>query len=176
MQSWVKKLARIPLSLEEVDEKLYTFLPMVPREELYARISAILMYLLGPDLPISFLDQFLEPLSQEFFTAEDVRKIAKAALLAYTKRCLTATDIHQAIVSAMQTLQFCMPRPIFFADTNWSNQFFGFVVSPSSEKLELWRLDYTGCTGRPMLSWKGWVDGSHQKPWGVFVRPSEYSN
>lgn len=169
LQPWVRKIGRIPLALEELDEKLYTLLPLFYLEELPDKVNALVLHILGESKEVD-----LKAITTPILSALDLREITKGALLQMTKKKSFGTDYHLAVVLAMQALGFSMPRPIFFGDTNWSNNFFGFVVSPGSEELELWRLDYTGCTGRPILAWKEWLDGSQKKPWGVYTRPYEY--
>jgi hypothetical protein len=66
------------------------------------------------------------------------------------------------------------PTPLLFADTNWTNNFFGFVVNPGTGRFELWRLDKTLSQGVPMTEWKHWLNGSDRKTWSIFTRPYEY--
>lgn len=173
-ESWVKKLGRIPLSLEELDEKLYTMLPMTPTEDISSRVTQILQHVLGQNIDLNTIYEPLSQINTSYISACDLLDLAKACLLLITQKTTFSLDYHHEIVLAMQALGFAQPRPLFFGDTNWSNNYFGFVVSPGTENLELWRLDYTGHTGRPMHAWKEWLDGTHQKPWGLYNRPYEY--
>jgi hypothetical protein len=65
-------------------------------------------------------------------------------------------------------------QPLLFADTNWSNWFFGWVGNPSSQELELWRLNRTGTEGFPMQDWKEWLSESNTSPWILLTNPKEY--
>ena len=58
------------------------------------------------------------------------------------------------------------PKPVIFADTNWPQSCFGFLVNPGTRELELWRTDYLGLEASPMSSWK--LDGSETQPWGLY--------
>ena len=62
------------------------------------------------------------------------------------------------------------PR-LIFADTNWLNYYFGFVVNPRTGELELWRLDCTGKKGRPMKEWKHFFRKETTEPWTFFLDP-----
>lgn len=64
--------------------------------------------------------------------------------------------------------------PLFFADTNWGEFYFAFILSPATLNLELWRFDINGQVGFPMTSWKKWLDGSGNSPWKVYTRPEEF--
>ena len=61
-----------------------------------------------------------------------------------------------------------------FADTNWGEWYFAFVLSPATLNLELWRFDTSGLVGFPMTSWKQWLDGAKKIPWKVYTQPKEF--
>jgi hypothetical protein len=63
---------------------------------------------------------------------------------------------------------------VLFADTNWSGWYFGFVKNPTTERLELWRLNRTATQGFPMTDWKQWFDPSNTSAWVVLNQPKEY--
>lgn len=172
---------RLPvLQEEEIDGLLYSLLPLFPTHELRERLKKIFMNL--PGLTASEVEDILIlfdelPISKGYrlFDAGELQEICKVLLCLSQFSTSSSVDYHLEISLAAQKLGLAMPRPIFFADTNWVKDEFGFVVSPGTGKLELWRLDYTGRIGFPMSIWKQWVDGSHpNQKWGVYVKPFEY--
>jgi hypothetical protein len=68
-----------------------------------------------------------------------------------------------------------------FADTNWSNSYFSFVINPCTLNLEIWRTDKTGVHGFP---WKGikkkapefakWLDENIDEGLMVFQFPKDH--
>ncbi len=83
-------------------------------------------------------------------------------------------DLYHALVAKARAKGLLAPAPLIFADTNWTRDYFSFVVNPNSNELELWRVDYTGTKGTPMSIWNKWLDGSHKQPWGIYTKPYEY--
>lgn len=176
-QPWVKRIGRLPLTLEEIDATLYKMLPLFSGGDLFDRVKNLLVHILGESFPIpAILKDFLQTQGHKYtyLSAEEFQNITKACILLVKGGVDFAEDIHGKVALASQALGYAMPRPIFIADTNWSNNYFGFVVNPATEELELWRLDYTGTTGRPIPDWKKWLDGTEKKKWGLYVRPYEY--
>jgi len=65
----------------------------------------------------------------------------------------------------------CKPgvKPLYFADTNWPGLFFAFAVNPGTLELDLWRSDPQFNHPRSMHMWQNDLNGTSQKPWGVFM-------
>lgn len=169
------------LSIEEIDGFLYSYLPLFPLHELKERVHQILPLL--PELTSEKINQIMElfdqiPLSkgeQPYLGAQQLQNICKALLCLSEVSTTTPYDYHLSISLAAQKLGFAMPAPLIFADTNWVKDMFGFVVSPGTGKIELWRLDYIGANGYPMSSWKPWLDGSRSDlRWGIYIKPFQY--
>ncbi len=173
--------SRAVLSLDELDSFLYASLPLSPLYELKERLHKIFQLLPGLNAQkIEHLLQLFEqiPLSKGramYIGAQQLQDICKALLCLSQIQTTGAYDYHLQVSLAAQKLEFAMPTPLIFADTNWVKDEFGFVVNPGTGKLELWRVDYTGSQGYPMSSWKQWMDGSRPDlKWGVYVKPFEY--
>ncbi len=83
-------------------------------------------------------------------------------------------DLYQTLVAKARAKGLLAPAPLIFADTNWTRDYFSFVVNPKNNELELWRVDYTGTKGSPMTIWNKWLDGSRKQPWGIYTKPYEY--
>ncbi len=169
------------ISADEIDSLFYTHLPLVPIAKLSEQIIKIVNL-----LPAPFCDMVLDvkqvldeinfsSVSQNFVSAVHLQNFCKICLCLTQMYPSTAQDISLLISRTAQDNGLAMPTPLLFADTNWMQDYFGFVVNPGTGKLELWRLNYSGTQGHPMSSWKQWVDGSHpEKKWHIYVNPLEY--
>jgi hypothetical protein len=168
------------LAEEEIDSMLYSNLPLFPIYELRDRINKILILLPGIDSlkvekVLNLFDQIPLSRGSQVISANQLQDICKALLCLSELLTSSPYDYHLSISQAAQKLEFAMPTPIIFADTNWVKDEFGFVLNPGTGRFELWRLDYTGSFGYPMTSWKQWVDGSiSNQSWGIYVKPVEY--
>ncbi len=78
------------------------------------------------------------------------------------------------LFQALRVLYPSCPKPFLFADTNWPDNAFAFLVNPGTLALELWRCNRSGTQGVPMNSWKRWLNGTERLPWGIYTRPHEY--
>lgn len=157
---------------DRIDAFLYQTLPIVPGRDfkilvkrLFAdrftdKVQTVLASL--PDAP--------EPL----MTGKSVKEAALACWIKAHERIGYDFDLHQHVAKHARFINLAVPTPLLFADTNWVNFYFGFVVNPGTGRLELWRLDRTATQGMPMSSWQHWINGTDKKTWSVYVRPSEY--
>ena len=109
-----------------------------------------------------------------FMTAKELKETAKGCYLLATGSVMLSFDLHNYVASHSRFVGNAQPTPLLFGDTNWTNNFFGFVVNPGSSRLELWRLDRTLSQGVPMSEWKHWLNGADRQTWALFTRPFEY--
>lgn len=58
------------------------------------------------------------------------------------------------------------PSVFLFADTNWPNGYFSFVVNPITLQLEVWKTDRAGVTGAPLPLVKTWFGND---AWSIFL-------
>lgn len=58
------------------------------------------------------------------------------------------------------------PSVFLFADTNWPNGYFSFVVHPVTLQLEVWKTDQAGVRGSPIQLVKSWL--SKKDVWSIF--------
>ncbi len=154
-----------------LDAFLYQMLPLVPGKDWKFLIRQM------------FKEENLEQILSQFpdeprvvMSAREIKEIAKGCYLLAKKAVSLSFDLHQFVADRARHLGLGQPTPLFFADTNWTNYFFGFVVNPGTMRFELWRLDKTLTQGLPMSEWKHYLDGSERKAWTIFNRPSEYSH
>lgn len=171
------------LQSDEIDSLLYSLLPLFPRNELRDRLKKILEKLsrMTPEFLEQLLSLFdsLEDMRvlQPITSSKELKSIAISLISLATGHTSSPDNLHFEVSLAAQKLGFALPSPIIFGDSNWVKDEFGFVVNPGNEKLELWRIDYTGSKGMPMSSWKQWLNGSrHDLQWGVYHHPHEYQS
>lgn len=155
---------------DEIDAFLYQQLPLTPTTNCKEYLQKLLSSVLNPKMQ-EILEQFSLP-KADFISAAQMKKIAKACLLLAQNSIGFSFDIHSFITNAACETGLS-PRCLIFADINWPGFFFGFVINPGTQDLELWRFDASQSIGYPMSSWKKWL-GSENRPWTVYVRPSEY--
>lgn len=170
------------LSVDDFDRMVYSLLPLFPANQLAARLDAIWARItqMPPEIR-SELAQLAEECvdrmsGRQILSAQNLQEIATALIcLAYEQTSLSF-DCQLEVTRAAQQLGYAMPNPIIFADTNWSRDWFAFLVSPTTNNLELWRVDPTGRLGVPMSSWREWLNGTRREPlWGAYTHPHEYT-
>lgn len=151
-----------------IDSVLYEQTPLLSPTEAKEALAALFAHL-------GVRPQKIE-LEGSFFGSFDLYKIAKGLLLEALKTPFSSTDWDLKIAHAMRHLRLSYRHPILFADTNWSNWFFGFVANPVTGHLELWRLNRTATQGFPMTDWKEWTSETNDSPWVVLTSPKEYTD
>lgn len=154
-----------------IDEIFFNNLPIMRGEDIKDRAEEVLKSL--PEFKESWLIN-LDSLSGEL-TARDIIDYFAAVVLKETNQTSFSDDYMNLIVKAARLQKILPPAPIIFADTNWTNYYFSFLVSPATGLLELWRTDRLGLKGAPMSEWKIWLNGSKRDPkWGMLTNPYEY--
>ncbi len=173
---------RAVLSTDVIDAALFSLLPIFPLDGLYGRVENIFAELQDVfefdrrDLREAIGAIIKGSLGAKVVTAKTLQDVCKALVCLFIDNTCSAVDFHAKIAQAAQKLGYAMPKPIFFADTNWVKDYFAFNVNPGNGRLELWRMDILGSTGYPMSVWTHWLDGSNrQAHWGVYTRPYEYT-
>lgn len=169
------------LSADEIDSTLYSLLPLFPRSTLKEHLENI--YAAIPHISdkqreelLAVYDLASQTYSSSLVDANQLQDICKGLLCLTFEETTSEVDLHAIVSTTAQKLEYAMPGPIIFADTNWMKEEFGFVVNPGSGEFELWRIDKTGRSGAPMSQWDLWLNGSRKEPtWGVYTKPYEYS-
>ncbi|MGA8164137.1 MAG: hypothetical protein WB791_03810 [Waddliaceae bacterium] len=169
------------LSSAQIDATLYSLLPLFPSYQLKEKVETLLSRI--PQLSERTKENLLTLLedisgrigTEKTVSAKGLQNILKAMIALVTSSTSTEVDYPLLISQIAQQEGLAMPAPIIFADTNWVKDHFAFIVNPGSGKLELWRVDYTGSVGAPMVEWEHWLNGSRKEPdWGVYHHPHEY--
>lgn len=166
---------------DEIDHYLYEILPLFPTFEIKDRVMHILESM--PSITKVIINKVLviwEKIpstvgGERLTTAQALQDITKALLCLALQKTSTPLDLHSEVADAARKCGYAFPKPILFADTNWTKDYFGFTVSPGTGKLELWRFDHIGTVGYPMSSWTPWLNGTRKDiTWGIYTRPYEY--
>jgi hypothetical protein len=157
---------------DQLDAFLYEHLPLIPKED-FRQVMQEMLSDCDQEALKKVLDQFTNSPSL-WIDARMLRESAKACFLLATKKVQTPFDIHVYIARRASAIGVAPPPAILFADTNWSNFYFGFVVNPGTGQLDLWRLNWTGTKGVPMSAWRKDLDGTSRKAWSIYTRPFEY--
>lgn len=166
---------------DEIDSLLYATLPLFPNYDLKNRLRQLLVML--PEINSDQLDDMMDlfekiPSSagRYLLGSDQLQEICKALICLKKITTTSPFDWSFLISQAAQKLEFAMPVPLIFADTNWVKDQFAFLVSPGTGKLELWRVDYVGRRGSPMSMWKQWVDGTQPDiKWVIYTLPYQYN-
>jgi len=153
---------------EIIDSFLYESLPLTSTIDWKSHVRLLLEGICNPSF-----EQILEP-TASFITAKELKKLAKTIYLLSTQSLLMSFDLHAHIEKKAAEHKLSPPPPLLFADTNWNGFFFGFLVSPGTLQLELWRLDYVGSSGWKMGSWERFMNGEDTTKWHIFHKPLEY--
>ncbi len=163
---------RIPLE-DKLDSFLYEMIPLVSGSNWKHLVKDLLLDLDLPNLDKT-LDSYPDYLS-EIMSAKEIREIAKAIYLVSKGSLISSFDLHEVMSKKAEEMRLAPPSPLLFADTNWSQFFFGFVVNPGTLQLELWRMQPSCGPAFPMSSWNKWFTKENTAPWNICVRPFEYS-
>lgn len=169
------------VSSADVDSLFYSLLPLFPVDQLRHRVETTLQNI--PELTSKNVKACMDLFDQydsgyrdyRVCSAKILREACKGVICLTLKETSTEIDYEAKIVLAARGLGYILPQPIHFADTNWVQHDFAFVVNPGTKKLEFWRCDPLGVSGTPMVQWEEWLNGSRKDiPWGVYTRPYEY--
>lgn len=151
-----------------IDSVLYEQTPLLSQDEAKETIAAIFTHLNVRPKKVE--------LEGSFFGSFDLHTITRALLLEALGAPFSSIDWDMQIAHTMRHLRLSHRHPILFADTNWSNWFFGFVANPVTGDLELWRLNRTATQGFPMIDWKEWTGEANDSPWVILTAPKEYTD
>lgn len=139
-----------------IDSFLYESLPLISSQE-----ATHLAKSLGLDLS----------LESPWVTPIGFREWIKSAFISAQRSPFSTSDVDEQMAALLRQKGWAAPRPLLFADTNWSSWLFGLSISPSG-KLDLWRFTRTAMSGVPMPEWFRLQCGGE---WVILNRPNEYT-
>ena len=169
----LKGLPSSPHIEDALDSFLYQALPLIPPHQWKDCILSILQGKAG-DALIPILALFPDDFPG-YITSKLIKDLSKAFYLLFKGEAALNFDLHSYVTEKAQTLNLSSPPPLIFADTNWSQNHFGFVVSPISEDVKLWRVTESGYEGMFLRSWAQYLSPGAVQNWAIYTKPMEYS-
>lgn len=169
------------LTPDDIDSFLYRMLPLTQRSQLGQRLREIFQK--TPEITPEKIERLLETCEKldsgwtsRMIGARQLQDICLGLLCLDADSPSSSLPFHEWISRAAQKMGYAMPLPVLFADTNWVKDYFAFVVNPGTHQVDFWRVDALGSTGAPMSYWAQWLNGLRRDiPWGVYIRPWEYT-
>jgi hypothetical protein len=152
---------------------LYRSLPLVHSDSAKSVLYGIVREKVGPQAS-AMIDE-IDFSHQEYLTAEVVKEMAKGLLFLSLEKLGTHFDVDEYVSKKAELMGFSAPLPLIFADSNWSQNKFAFVVSPIHQQVELWRVPGVGAEGIRMSSWLPFLSKRAKQPWGIYIKPQQYS-
>jgi hypothetical protein len=145
LEMFCAKCSQIPK--KDLAAFLYRTLPLVPLDQ----CKAVLQKLSGiknPVIPSGLPD---------FLSSQEIQQLAKAQIQ-------SDIDRHAKISARAQELKLA-PTAYIFADTNWPQGYFAFVIHPLTLDLEIWKSDKIGSYATPLPLVKTWLGKGKEFTW-----------
>jgi hypothetical protein len=136
---------------KELAAFLYRTLPLVPGNQ----CKAVLQKLLEIDHPL------IPSEMPDFLSSQEIQQLAKAQIH-------SDIDRHAKIAARAQELKLA-PTACIFADTNWPEGYFAFVVHPITLELEVWKSDLVGSFASPLPLVKTWLGKGKEFVWNIYT-------
>ncbi|AHK63602.1 hypothetical protein [Chlamydia avium] len=118
----------------------------------------------------SLIEQFVPKLS--LLSSKDTRHLLMGLLMESYQRIYFEEDLFFRLTSAMRHHQLSYPAPLLFGDTNWAYSYFGFILHPGTQEIDLWKFNHAGLQGYPL-------ENTHElfsvsQPWTLYANPIDY--
>ncbi len=162
------------ISSEDVDEALFSLMPLFPGYLLEERVEIILSQIDGAlaKKALPHLSAFSAP---GLMSALELKEVCLLLIGLAKDETSAPVNYPERISKIAQKEGYAVPVPFVFADTNWPKDNFAFLVNPGSGNLSLWRVDPTGSVGAPMKMWDHYLNGQTKSPdWGVYTEPHQW--
>jgi hypothetical protein len=150
IENFCSHMTKIPQ--DELAAFLYRTLPLVPASQ----CKTVLQKLTGRK------DVLLPSPLPDFLSSQEIQMVAKSQLRLYD------VDPHAYVTARAQELKLA-PTACLFADTNWSEGYFAFVIHPITLNLEVWKSDKMGTIGTPLPVVKTWLGKGKDFAWTIFI-------
>ncbi|NDD58523.1 MAG: hypothetical protein EBZ47_04615 [Chlamydiae bacterium] len=122
-----------------------------------------------------FLSQLPE-IPVKYLSGRDLLELAERLYCCYKGTVCFDIDIKKYLYQQAEKHQLATPSPCIFADTNWSQNYFAFVLSPLFGELQLWRVAKVGRDGINMRSWDQVFHGKESGNFSIYIKPQEYQS
>lgn len=173
------KILDHPINLERIDSWIYQCFPLISIQDLEFICKTIIQELFvskeDQDQALEAMDLLNKHYRNRMFiqSCELYELLKLITSIVYEKSCFE-NNWAEKICNLLRKSGYMMPKPFFFADTNWPYFHFSFTVNPATEELELWRHNSLGNKGFPMHQWKKWFNENEASLWGVLTNPEQY--
>ena len=104
-----------------------------------------------------------------FFTAFQFHALVQSCYLDAEQTCSFPFDLQEKVATIARELGTAPPTSLLFADTNWTGNYFAFVINPGTGQLDLWRMNKALTRGVPMSQWRQWLNGQQRQPWTLYT-------
>lgn len=81
-------------------------------------------------------------------------------------------DLFFRLATAMRHHNLAYPAPLLFGDSNWAYSYFGFILHPGTQEIDLWQFNYAGLQGYPLENTDKLLSVS--RPWTLYANPIDY--
>lgn len=182
----VRVLSKLPhakmphgINLEQIDSWIYQCFPLFSTEEVekicFDCFAALSLTSSDQEKALWVLQE-LKPYRkfQKYTQSFQLYDLIKQILSCVFEKVSLKYNLSELILNVLREQKILMPKPFIFADTNWPHFNFAFIVSPATEQLELWRMNYLGNKGFPMHQWSKLFDEKEPSIWGILTQPKEY--
>ena len=164
------------LPKEEIESLLFANIPYIRRYHIEEKAMEILEPFCRQNLPqLQQVFAELMPNPPEVLASKDFYHLLLNMIRKIYNNKAQPQPIREQLIEAMEIKELRPPPPIFFADSNWQNDYFAFLVSPATLNLEFWRMTPFSFQGAPMSIWKRYLDGTvKHPPWGIYTDKTNY--
>lgn len=174
-QATVREEKEVAVLQKYLAQQLVQEAPYISEQRLPEVIGDISSYL-GISSRISY-DRFAELLEaniekHSLLSSADLRRLYKGLLMAGYQRVYHEEDLSMRLIAAMRHHGLAYPAPLLFGDTNWAYRYFGFILHPGTQEMDLWEFNYLGLSGRPSEHKERWF--AVPSPWVLYPNPIEY--
>ncbi|WP_348663389.1 hypothetical protein [Chlamydia vaughanii] len=116
------------------------------------------------------IEKFIPKLS--LLSSGEIRHLFKGLLMESYQRLYFEEDMFLRLATAMRHHRLAYPAPLLFGDSNWAYSYFGFILHPGTQEIDLWQFNYAGLQGYPLENIHEQL--SVQQPWTLYANPIDY--
>ncbi|EPJ28460.1 hypothetical protein [Chlamydia psittaci] len=118
----------------------------------------------------TLINQFIPNFS--LLSSGEIRHLFKGLMMESYQRMYFEEDIFLRLATAMRHHNLAYPAPLLFGDSNWAYSYFGFILHPGTQEIDLWQFNYAGLQGYPLEN----IDKllSATQPWILYANPIDY--
>lgn len=118
----------------------------------------------------NLIEQFVPKLS--LLSSKNIRHLLIGLFMESYHRIYFEEDLFLRLTTAMRHYQLAYPAPLLFGDTNWAYSYFGFILHPGTQEIDLWKFNYAGLQGYPLENTQELFSVS--QPWTLYANPIDY--